>query len=55
MYIDKESLIINGVNMGAYLTQADFEYNKIGIPKPDMVIYLDMPVEISQKLMITLS
>ena len=30
---------------------ADFEYNKIGIPKPDMVIYLDMPVEISQKLM----
>lgn len=30
---------------------ADFEYNKIGIPKPDVVIYLDMPVEISQKLM----
>ncbi len=29
----------------------DFEYNKIGIPKPDCVIYLDMPVEISQKLM----
>ncbi|MDE5984801.1 MAG: deoxynucleoside kinase [Eubacterium sp.] len=30
---------------------ADFEYNKIGIPKPDLVIYLDMPIEISQKLM----
>ena len=30
---------------------ADFEYNKIGIPKPDMVIYLDMPIEISQRLM----
>ncbi|MBQ7740668.1 MAG: deoxynucleoside kinase [Eubacterium sp.] len=29
----------------------DFEYVKIGIPKPDLVIYLDMPVEISQKLM----
>ncbi len=29
----------------------DFEYNKIGIPKPDLVIFLDMPVEISQKLM----
>ncbi len=29
----------------------DFEYNKIGIPKPDIVIYLDMPVEISQKLL----
>ncbi len=30
---------------------ADFEYNKIGIPRPDLVIYLDLPVEISQKLM----
>ncbi len=30
---------------------ADFEYNKLGIPKPDAVIYLDMPVDISQRLM----
>ncbi len=30
---------------------ADFEYNKLGIPKPDVVIYLDMPIEISQRLM----
>ncbi len=30
---------------------ADFEYEKIGIPRPDLVIYLDMPVEISQKMM----
>lgn len=30
---------------------ADFEYNKLGIPRPDCVIFLDMPVEISQKLM----
>lgn len=29
----------------------DFEYNKLGIPKPDAVIYLDMPIEISQKMM----
>lgn len=29
----------------------DFEYNKLGIPKPDCVIFLDMPVEISQRLM----
>ncbi|MBE6783083.1 MAG: thymidylate kinase [Ruminococcaceae bacterium] len=29
----------------------DFEYNKISIPKPDLVIYLDMPVDVSQKLM----
>lgn len=31
----------------------DFEYNKIGIPKPDAVIFLDMPVEVSQKLLDT--
>lgn len=29
----------------------EFEYNKLGIPEPDLVIYLDMPVEISQKLL----
>lgn len=29
----------------------DTEYSKIGIPCPDMVIYLDMPIEVSQKLM----
>lgn len=29
----------------------DFEYVKLGIPRPDKVIYLDMPVEVSQKLM----
>lgn len=29
----------------------DFEYEKIGIPAPDKVIYLDMPVEVSQRLM----
>ncbi len=29
----------------------DFEYNKVGIPKPDKVIFLDMPVDVSQKLL----
>ena len=29
----------------------DYEYNKIGIPKPDIVIYLDVPVATSQQLM----
>lgn len=29
----------------------DFEYNKLSIPSPDCVVFLDMPVEISQKLM----
>lgn len=30
----------------------EFEYRKIGIPEPDCVIYLDMPVDISQKLLL---
>ena len=29
----------------------DYEYKKVGIPKPDAVIYLDMSPEVSQKLM----
>ncbi len=29
----------------------DLEYRKIGIPEPNKVIFLDMPVEVSQKLM----
>lgn len=28
----------------------DYEYNKLGIPKPDAVIYLCLPPEISQKM-----
>jgi dTMP kinase len=29
----------------------DFEYGKLALPRPDAVIYTDMPVEISQKLL----
>lgn len=29
----------------------DLEYNKVGVPAPDKVIFLDMPVSVSQKLM----
>ena len=29
----------------------DFEYNKIAIPRPNKVIFLDMPIEVSQKLL----
>ena len=29
MFIDKDSIIINGISMGQYLIQADFEYNKL--------------------------
>lgn len=30
---------------------ADFEYNKLAIPEPDIVIYLDMPLDITSRLM----
>ncbi len=30
---------------------SEFEYERLGLPKPDGVIYLDMPTEVSQKLM----
>ena len=29
----------------------DYEYVKLGLPKPDKVIFLDMPIEVSQKLL----
>jgi dTMP kinase len=29
----------------------DFEYNKIGLPAPDMVLYLDVPTEVSVKML----
>ena len=29
----------------------DFEYNRLAVPQPDIVIYLDMPPVVSQKLM----
>lgn len=30
---------------------SDYEYGKLGLPKPDKVIFLDMPIEISQRLL----
>lgn len=29
----------------------DFEYNKLGLPEPNLVMYLDMPIEVSQRLL----
>ena len=31
--------------------QADFEYDKLGLPRPALVIYLDVEPDVSQKLM----
>lgn len=51
----------NAVHQGSKLSPAeqpaffdwlfDFEYNKLGLPAPDLVIYLDMPTEQSLKLL----
>ena len=29
----------------------DFEYGKLALPKPDCVVYLDMPIDVSQRLL----
>lgn len=29
----------------------DYEYTKLSLPKPDAVVFLDMPIEVSQRLM----
>lgn len=31
----------------------EFEYDKLGLPRPDLVIYLDVPTEFTEKLMRT--
>ena len=39
---------------GEYLCWVeDLEYKKLGIPRPDLVLYLDMPIEASQKLLLS--
>lgn len=30
---------------------SDYEYNKLGLPKPNCVVFLDMPIEVSQRLL----
>ena len=29
----------------------DFEYNKLGLPRPDLVVYLDVPTDCKEKMM----
>ena len=29
MFVDKDSIVINGISMGKYLVQAEYEYNKL--------------------------
>ncbi len=30
---------------------SDFEYNKLGLPRPDLILYLDVPTDFTEKLM----
>ena len=30
---------------------SDYEYDKLGLPRPNCVVFLDMPIEVSQKLL----
>lgn len=32
MYIDKNSIVINGINFGQYLTEVEYQYNKLWGP-----------------------
>mgnify|MGYP000708238636 CR=1 FL=1 len=51
----------NAIHQGSKLPEAelpaffdwlyDLEYGKLGLPKPDLVLYLDMPTEITEKMM----
>ena len=29
MFLDKNSIMINGISMGQYLTKAEYQYNKL--------------------------
>lgn len=43
--------VSDGERDGFIEWQADFEYGKLGLPRPDRVIYLDVSPDVSQKLM----
>ena len=50
--IHQASKFENGADKEAFLDWVyDFEYNKLNLPKPDLVIFLDMPVEYARQLM----
>ncbi|MDP4134239.1 MAG: deoxynucleoside kinase [Bacillota bacterium] len=47
-FIHQASKIADPKERQAYLDfQYDFEYNKLGLPKPDAVIFLDVPPQVS--------
>ena len=42
----------SGENQGKFLSWLyEFEYDKLGLPRPDLVIYLDVPTNFTEKMM----
>ncbi len=41
----------DGERPGFYRWLCELEYEKMGLPKPDLVLYLDMPTELTETLM----
>ena len=42
----------SGENQGKFLHWLyEFEYDKLGLPRPDLVIYLDVPTDFTEKMM----
>ncbi len=51
-FIHQASKLADAAAREEYLSfQADFEYNKLGLPKPDAVLFLDVPPEVSYELL----
>lgn len=43
--VHQASKVPQGERAAFFEWLADFEYNKLGLPRPDLVLYLDMPTE----------
>ena len=49
--VHQASKLLPGERKGFLEWLFDLEYGKLGLPKPDLVLYLDMPTEITEKMM----
>ena len=49
--VHQASKLLPGERKGFLEWLFDLEYGKLGLPEPDLVIYLDMPTEITEKMM----
>ena len=49
--VHQASKLLPGERKGFLEWLFDLEYGKLGLPEPDLVVYLDMPTEITEKMM----